>query len=77
MREDVVRSWRLMGRKQLTRLMILMFYFNFMYGVESRVPSNVNPNLAAGRGVPKVNITKTALLIVINHSPWYNIYHYP
>ncbi|CAN6917329.1 unnamed protein product, partial [Brassica oleracea] len=40
--------------------MILMFYFNFMYGVESRVPSNVNPNLAAGRGVPKVNITKTA-----------------
>ncbi|WZZ27696.1 hypothetical protein YC2023_011097 [Brassica napus] len=54
MRRDVVRSWRLMGRKQLTRLMILMFYFNFMYGVESRVPSNVNPNLAAGRGVPKV-----------------------
>ena len=73
----MVRSWRLMGRKQLARLMILMFYFNFMYAVESRVPSNVNPNLAAGRGVPKVNITKTALLIVINHSPWYNIYHYP
>ncbi|KAF3505376.1 hypothetical protein F2Q69_00044813 [Brassica cretica] len=48
MRRDVVRSWRLMGRKQLTRLMILMFYFNFMYGVESRVPSNVNPNLSAG-----------------------------
>ena len=68
-KEIVVRSWRLMGRKQLARLMILMFYFDFMYGVESRVPSNVNPNLA--------NITKTALLIVINHSPWYNIYHYP
>ena len=51
-----------MGRKQLARLMILMFYFKFMYGVESRVPSNVNPDLAAGRGVPEVNITKNCIV---------------
>lgn len=51
----MVRTWRLTGRKELARLMILMVYSNFMSGVESLfiVPFSVNPNLVAGRGVLK------------------------